>query len=157
VFNQIPFFVIGIGLYRIYMRERPRMALLTILAALACITVLHPLEFLGTALVAIGAFALILTGRAGFLRQPVLVWLGAISYSLYLIHNYAGRALILRLQDDAGWTANASVAAALVASLVVATVLTYLVERPAQRLIRRVYTGWRGRADRPRPALVKAG
>ncbi|MGK7871711.1 acyltransferase family protein [Falsiroseomonas sp. E2-1-a20] len=109
------------------------------------------------ALIAIGAFTLILTGRAGFLRQPVLVWLGAISYSLYLTHNYAGRALMLRLQDDAGWLANASVGAALVASLVVATVLTYLVERPAQRLIRRGYAGWRGQGDRLRPALSKSG
>jgi peptidoglycan/LPS O-acetylase OafA/YrhL len=157
VFGQIPFFVIGIGLYRLHMRERPRLALLVILAALATIPVQHPPEFLAAALVAIGAFALILTGRAGFLRQPVLVWLGAISYSLYLIHNYAGRSLILRLQDDAGWSANASIAAALVASLVVATVLTYLVERPAQRLIRRAYAGWRGRADHPPRVAVKAG
>jgi peptidoglycan/LPS O-acetylase OafA/YrhL len=157
VFNQIPFFVIGIGLYRIYMRDRPRMALLIILAALACITVLHPLEFLVAALVAIGAFALVLTGRAGFLRQPVLIWLGAISYSLYLVHNWAGRSLIVRLQQDADWSANASILAALVASLMVATVLTYLVERPAQRLIRRGYAAWNRRADRPRAALVKVG
>jgi peptidoglycan/LPS O-acetylase OafA/YrhL len=157
VFGQIPFFVIGIGLYRLHMRERPRLALLVILAALATIPVQHPPEFLAAALVAIAAFALILTGRAGFLRQPVLVWLGAISYSLYLVHNFAGRSLILRLQDDAGWSADASIAAALVASLVVATVLTYLVERPAQRLIRRAYANWRGRADQPRPALVKVG
>ncbi|MGK7871629.1 acyltransferase family protein [Falsiroseomonas sp. E2-1-a20] len=156
VFGQIPFFVIGIGLYRLHMRERPSMALLVILAALATIPVQHPFELLAAALVAIAAFALILTGRAGFLRQPVLVWLGAISYSLYLIHNYAGRSLILRLQDDAGWSANASVAAALVASLVLATVLTYLVERPAQRLIRRWYASWRSHTNRPRPVVVKA-
>ncbi|MGG5890179.1 acyltransferase family protein [Falsiroseomonas sp. HC035] len=156
VFNQIPFFVIGIGLYRIYMQERPRMALLIILAALACITVLHPLEYVGAALVAIGAFALVLTGRAGFLRQPVLIWLGAISYSLYLVHNFAGRALILRLQEDAGWSANVSIAAALVASLIVATVLTYLVERPAQRVIRLAYAHWRGRFNRKQPAITEA-
>ncbi|MGG5888708.1 acyltransferase family protein [Falsiroseomonas sp. HC035] len=157
VFNQIPFFVIGIGLYRIYMQERPRMAMLVILAALACITVLHPLEFLGAALVSIAAFALVLTGRAGFLRQPVLIWLGAISYSLYLVHNFAGRALILRLQDDAGWTANASVGAALAASLLIATVLTWWVERPAQRLIRRGYAAWRGRGGRVQPDRARSG
>ncbi|MGK7871597.1 hypothetical protein [Falsiroseomonas sp. E2-1-a20] len=131
------------------------MAVLLILAALVSIAGHHPLEFLGAAFVAIAAFALVLTGRAGFLRQPALIWLGAISYSLYLVHNFAGRALILRLQEDAGWSANASILAALAASLLVATLLTYLVERPAQRLIRRGYAAWRGRAERPRAARAK--
>lgn len=163
VFPEIGFFAIGIGLYRLHAGERRNLAILAILAilvilaSLATILVQHPAEHLATALVSIGAFGLILTGRAGFLRQPVLVWLGAISYSLYLIHNFAGRALILRLQDDAGWSANASIAAALVASLVLATLLTWLVERPAQRLIRGWYAGWRGQAEPPRRLSVKAG
>jgi peptidoglycan/LPS O-acetylase OafA/YrhL len=157
VFGQIAFFVIGICLYRLHQGERRLPAVLVMLAALGTILGQHPPEFAAAAMVSIAAFGLILSGHAGFLRQPVLVWLGAISYSLYLVHNFAGRALILRLQDDAGWSADASIAIALVASLVVATLLTFLVERPAQRLVRRAYAGWRGHADRTQPALVKAG
>jgi peptidoglycan/LPS O-acetylase OafA/YrhL len=157
VFEQIAFFVIGICLYRLHVGERRSLAVLVMLAALATILGQHPPEFAVAAAVAIAAFGLILGGYASFLRQPLLVWLGAISYSLYLVHNFAGRALIMRLQDDLGWSANASIGLALVSSVVVATLLTFLVERPAQRLIRRAYAGWRSYADRPRPALIKAG
>jgi len=138
VMDQIPFFVMGVCLYRIYSRERPADAGLIIVAALLTVSMQLPVEFLMAGLIALGAFGLILTGRAGFLRQPVLLWMGAISYTLYLVHNFAGRALIYRLEDE-GWTANAAVAMAMAIALLSATLLTWLVERPAQRAIRRWY------------------
>jgi peptidoglycan/LPS O-acetylase OafA/YrhL len=88
-----------------------------------------------TCAVAIGAFLLILRGRAGFLRSAPLVWFGTISYSLYLLHNFAGRSLIADLQRS-GWSTNFSIVAVTLLIIGAAALLTYTIERPAQRAIR---------------------
>jgi peptidoglycan/LPS O-acetylase OafA/YrhL len=68
---------------------------------------------------------------------PPLLWVGLVSYGLYLWH----LAVITKL-DDGGWedklTLPGFIAAALAGSLVFAAVSWYLVERPALRLGRRL-------------------
>ncbi|MGZ8979623.1 MAG: acyltransferase family protein [Burkholderiaceae bacterium] len=138
VIPEIPFFVIGVCLYRIQQAERVDQSIWFMLAALVTIALLkEPLDA-ATALAGIIAFAFIFSGRAALLRIPPLVWLGSISYSLYLIHNRAGRALIHALQQD-GWSANASILLVTLLAIGVAAAITYLIERPAQRAIRRWY------------------
>lgn len=136
VIPEIPFFVIGICLYRIQRAVRVDPSIWFMLAALVTIALQkEPLDA-ATALVGVAAFAFIFAGKAAVLRLPLFIWLGTISYSLYLIHNYAGRSLILVLQQ-AGWSANASILLVTALALGTATLLTYLIERPAQRAIRR--------------------
>ncbi len=72
---------------------------------------------------------------------PVLAWLGAISYSVYLIHPLL-LALFLRLpwaDGTAGLTAQVTLTSAFVAALLCCCSLTYrLVESPMQRAGRRI-------------------
>ena len=80
-------------------------------------------------------FSLIVVRRAGRLNTRPLVFLGTISYPLYLFHQNIGYAIIqqVRLHGVAyGW----ALAAAIAVSLGAATLLTYGVERPVQRLVR---------------------
>jgi peptidoglycan/LPS O-acetylase OafA/YrhL len=63
---------------------------------------------------------------------PPLVFLGRISYPLYLVHVALGYQVI-RLGVAWEWSTAAGVVAAGVVSLVAATLLHYLVERPGQR------------------------
>jgi len=159
VVSYLPYFVIGICLYRLWNRSGPRAAAALLLAALLTVAVTLTVWQLAAALIAVAAFALILTGRASILRARPLVWLGGISYSLYLVHNMAGRALILRLQE-AGWSPEAAFAAALLAVLLAATAINRAVERPALRAIRDIHargwdllwqsSGFAGRAGPPR-------
>jgi peptidoglycan/LPS O-acetylase OafA/YrhL len=67
-----------------------------------------------------------------WLSWPPLVFLGRVSYPLYLVHVVLGYEII-RLGVEQGWSTLHGVIAAGVASLVVATVLHYVVEVPGER------------------------
>jgi peptidoglycan/LPS O-acetylase OafA/YrhL len=67
---------------------------------------------------------------------PPLVFLGRISYPLYLVHVVLGFQVI-RFGVERGWSTAGGVAAAAVVSLMVATLLHYLVEIPGERWSRR--------------------
>lgn len=138
----IPFFAIGILFYRIHMRRDPpwkNIALIALGVAAVAYTG-EPVHLL-VALVCIGIFTLFVTGNLRWLRGRVFVFLGGISYSLYLLHQAIGFAVIHRL-ERLGVHSWIAVLAALVLSLVLATLLTRWVERPAMAAIR---AWWRGR------------
>jgi peptidoglycan/LPS O-acetylase OafA/YrhL len=73
-----------------------------------------------------------------------LLWLGVISYSLYLWHPVVARKIGgTRLDENHGWVPSAVVM--VVACIAVAAVSYYAIERPAQRLSRRLAGGRRER------------
>jgi peptidoglycan/LPS O-acetylase OafA/YrhL len=82
-------------------------------------------------------------GKLAWLKTSVLLWLGAISYTLYLTHQTIGYALLEQLFKAGlkGWPALVITAAAL---LGLASILTYWVERPALKAIR---AAWRNRKE----------
>lgn len=146
VLDYIPFFVIGMLFYRIWSGHRTwRQQFLYFLAALATVAWADAPEYLVAALVVTAIFAAMLRGWLPFLRTPLLLWLGAISYALYLIHHNVGLA-IMHGFDRAGLSTWIGMAVATATSLLLASVLTYGVERPAARAITH---WWRGRSARP--------
>lgn len=87
------------------------------------------------------ASALVLMGaalvyRPAFLRVRPMLFLGAISYSLYLVHQNVGYVVIRNL-DGTGVPHWGSVVVAFLLALAAATALNRLVERPAQAALRR--------------------
>jgi peptidoglycan/LPS O-acetylase OafA/YrhL len=78
------------------------------------------------------------TRRTPWLAQPVFVWLGAISYPLYLLHQNIGWSLQLRLRDM-GVPIDLGILCAAAVSLVLATGLARVVEQPAMGWIRQRY------------------
>jgi len=74
------------------------------------------------------AFALLIQSRSRLLENPVLVWLGTISYSLYLWQEFW-----LGTFRQSTWAAMTCKAGLMIAS---ASLSYYLVERPALTLLR---------------------
>jgi peptidoglycan/LPS O-acetylase OafA/YrhL len=73
--------------------------------------------------------------RVPWLTNRVLLFLGTISYSLYLIHATLGGVIIKRMIQS-GVNINLAILAAVTASLAIATSIAFLIERPAMRAIR---------------------
>ncbi len=74
----------------------------------------------------------------GFLRileNRVMLFLGMISYSLYLTHQNIGY-VVLRWMEGHGANVNLAILTALAVAIAVASALTFCIERPALRLLR---------------------
>lgn len=142
ILRHVPFFALGILFYRIYARSggvRPNLALIAL--SLVAISLSKPPVYLLAGAVCCTIFAFFASGRLRWLRAAPFVFLGGISYSLYLLHQVIGFALIHRL-EAAGVPSLAAVGITASAVIVLATALTYGVERPAMRRLRDV---WRRR------------
>lgn len=89
----------------------------------------------------------VIAGRLKWLATPVLLFFGTISYTLYLLHNHLGSTLreCLTRHGIGPWPGFLS---ALAMTLVLATALTFLVEKPAMKWIRQRYKQWQP-AGRP--------
>lgn len=141
ILGQIPWFAIGICVYRIAFHANAPHNRLDRITLVAAVLVLLAMESAG-----IAGFALVLaaivfgaaTGRLPILSTRLLVWLGTISYTLYLVHENIGWSIMLRLRD-LGWGTDMVVLSAIAISLALASAVTYLVERPAMAGIRKWY------------------
>jgi len=67
-------------------------------------------------------FLAVASGHMRWLAQPVLLWLGSVSYPFYLLHAVIGYAIIMRLQA-AGVSANVAPLFALAATLALAAIV----------------------------------
>ena len=129
----------------------------------ALIAVAVPLQFLSEGLEStfivstfLATFYLFVAGKLSFIAVRPLVYLGGISYSLYLIHGIMGHAIIINLSE---YTSSAAVLmlVPIVASLAIAHVITNRWEVPTLKFLRSWYKRYRevlhGRA---RPILQTA-
>lgn len=142
ILDHLAWFVLGIC---VHLHTRPRQAddrarsLWLGVSALVTIGLAH-----GS--LAVVALVLTLTvwaaasGSLPFLRFSPLVWLGAVSYPLYLIHQNVGYSLILAIQRS-GIDRDVAALGATLASLCIAGALHRAVELPAMAFIRE---WWRG-------------
>jgi len=83
-------------------------------------------------------FVLCVSGHGRWLASQPCIFLGTISYSLYLIHGTLGFRLQL-LNHALGLPPLANLAVAIALTVSAAAVVTYLVERPANRAIKALY------------------
>lgn len=135
----MPWFAIGIAVYfhRSGPPQRRPLCVATALAALVVIAIVESFQTTAFSIAFAALFAVAASGRVRFLRFAPLVWVGTISYPLYLIHENAGWALLRRL-EIMGIPANAAILITTFVALAVAAVITYLIEKPAMSAIR----GW---------------
>ncbi len=146
ILQYLPWFCLGIAVYvGLHPRnaQAKRQAGLTALAAMGTLALVES-AWIGVLALALTSLVwLAASGRAAPLRWQVLVWLGGISYPLYLLHENIGWSLLLRLHA-LGVGPDLSVALVVMAVLLLSHAAHRSVELPAMRWIRR---RWRERQN----------
>lgn len=141
ILQYIPWFTLGICIYQVTLRKKEMSNLRPLLTAAAAVLTLAIAEsaLVGGLALAFGllVYAAAL-GRLRMLDTRVFLWLGAISYPLYLIHENIGWSIQLQALAH-GIPFEVTGLLALVFSLASATALTRWVEQPALRWIRARY------------------
>jgi peptidoglycan/LPS O-acetylase OafA/YrhL len=135
VLGYFPFFAIGMIFYRFYSGAISRGRLLLWQILLALVAGMIGWEATPVAAIIIVTFWLMLAGRLSFLASPLLLWLGAISYPLYLVHQNVGYVVIHQL-GLAGVSIELAAVIATALALWSAHFLHRYVEDPAQRWLR---------------------
>lgn len=150
-------FAVGVAIYFLYSRGFSRsfhdICLVLIIASAPLIQYIHT-GLMGFWAVLASVLLMVAATRhwLGWITNPITLWLGSISYPLYLIHEHAGWHL-LSLQQDYGVNPYIALIATVSFMLIVATLLSRFIEKPAQRKIRDYYKKSLGAAE-ARPAFA---
>ncbi|MBS1817567.1 MAG: acyltransferase [Acidobacteria bacterium] len=137
--HPMPFFLIGVVLYRVSragMQSVDVAALLVALADIGLHTRAHR-PHLEAAILGLMIVMMIVATQSGArpLRLPALVFLGEISYAIYLMHVIVG-AQMMAPMAAAGWDRNISIAIGILVTIALATMSTFGLERPVVWLLR---------------------
>ncbi len=143
-FDYCPFFAIGILFYKAWREGWTQRAAALVVLAFFVEILLAGWEGAAVTLMFTFIFWAAVKGWMRFLVNGVTLWLGTISYSLYLTHRNLGYLLLSSLHER-GVGAVTSIVVALLGALSLATVLTYAIERPASAAIRSWYLSRRDR------------
>ena len=140
--KYFPLFFSGILFYKLYtQKEKPLKNYALVLLCLLCNLSLYKSdwyifisfkEYAGMIILYFLLFFLFVNNRLNFIVNPVTIFLGKISYSLYLIHNFISVGLLVPVLVDT-WHLNfwfASLGIVLPVNLLIASFVNYVVEVP---------------------------
>lgn len=125
------FFVLGMMFYKLHKQDHWRNHLIIGLC-LAYETIFLGWLNAGAMLLFIAIFYLLVYGKLGFFKNRWLVYIGTISYSLYLVHQNLGYAIIRGL-ETLGLTSAWGLLIPIAAMIGLATAMTFGIEKPARR------------------------
>lgn len=147
--DYAPFFAIGMASWRVWAGERRWGEQWPVLAA-TLITIIAT-ESWDVALVAgtlMVIFWAMVEGWLGWLAIGPLIWVGRISYSLYLVHQYIGFTVMLRA-EAAGIGPIKSYGLAIACAFLLGWLVNRMVERPAARWLTARWEARRARTGAP--------
>ena len=136
--KHLPFFIAGIAIFKLSAGQRSLRVWMIIAITLATTGLLYSTDHLLLFGVFYMVFYAAVTGRLVFLRGRGIVWLGAISYPLYLLHQNIGY-VIIQYSYGFGLGAWAAICVAGLGVLALAWAVTVWIEQPAMRFIRSSY------------------
>lgn len=150
VLRWIPFFAIGMLSYRVWAGQRSwRQQTPFLMAIFAVVAVTETRDLLLVAVLLVLVFALAIKGHLRWLCVRPLMWVGSISYSLYLVHQHIGFVIMVN-GDRMGLSPLLSYGVALATAFLLGALINRTVERPGAEWIMRQWRerGWGARSLR---------
>jgi peptidoglycan/LPS O-acetylase OafA/YrhL len=142
VLRYIPFFAIGLLSYRVWAGLRSwRQQLPYLAVVLLTVALFDSPDLIMVAVLLIACFWALVQGYLDFLCIRPLLWLGSISYSMYLVHQNIGFVIMLKA-DAAGLDPWMGLLLAMAVAIGLGAMVNRFVERPAAR---RIVAWWDGR------------
>ena len=141
ILPHAPYFIMGMTWYRIQRDGFTGMSAAVIFAAIATAFLADGVEDGVVAVIVATTLGLGVLGGLRWAVSRVTLWLGAISYPLYLLHRNLGYRLLFAL-NARGVSSILAVCIAIVFAFALATAVHRLVERPAMTAIRKRYKAW---------------
>ncbi len=146
ILDRAHFFIIGMLLYKIFSNKKDAIFKYFII----CICLLFSLlsgggeSLLFTSLF-VAIFVAFINGKLVFINHKIMLFMGTISYSLYLTHLYLGIVTIKTL-ERLRVNLNVSIAVALCLAILVATAITFFIEKPAIEFLKNRYRRFKAKA-----------
>jgi peptidoglycan/LPS O-acetylase OafA/YrhL len=137
ILKSIPFFAAGICFYLSFNNKSTTLTNLIFVLVIA-----HILKYYTAIESGILLFAMTyiyLQNKIQRAENRMLVFLGTISYSLYLIHQNIGYSIIQK-GYEMGLPSMVNILTAILFTLFLATLLTYFVEKPAERICKKIFS-----------------
>ncbi len=156
VLRYVCWFAIGMASYRVWAGERRWQDQVPLLALiLLTVTISETWDvILFTALLML-TFWGVVEGRLRWICVPPLIWIGQISYSLYLVHQHIGFTIMLRT-DAAGWHPLLGYTLAIAAAIGLGYAVNRFVERPCARYVTTRWDRWKSHRT-GQPAALEQG
>ena len=125
-----PLFISGILLYNWHKSgSLPAIDVFFLALAMSHALIAYPAPFNIFVLACYGVFVMAISGYLNFIVNTITLWLGSLSYSLYLIHQNIGYGIIDQ-SYAMGLSGLTGVTMAVVVSFLLATLIHYYVEKP---------------------------
>lgn len=144
------FFYSGILFYMLYTGAgRKSTVQLHLLASFGVALSFFAMEnwaFMAVGVVLYSVFYLGISGRMSILVNKPLLFLGSISYALYLFHQYIGYIIINQTKAYFG-DSILVIVPPLVISIVCAYLITQLIEQPTVQFLKKLYKGYTSRSE----------
>jgi peptidoglycan/LPS O-acetylase OafA/YrhL len=138
ILKYISFFAAGISFYNIINEKQLKLSIFVLIVSLlTTIATFSLVHFYITTLI-YAVFYLSVTGKVKGLSSKPLIYIGGLSYSLYLIHQNVGYIIINKFYEN-GFNPVLGIFSALIISLIIASILTKYVEKPSLLFIRDRY------------------
>lgn len=144
ILRYVPWFALGISIYKLTgsSTNKSRFPWITVALSLAGLLITDGAGIFFLAIFFSLLVALAACSKLRFLEARLFVWLGAISYPLYLLHQNVGWTLLLQSLER-GLGIDVAVIGVLLLMLFSATMVSIAVEQPAMKWIRREYAAYK--------------
>jgi peptidoglycan/LPS O-acetylase OafA/YrhL len=137
-FEYLPYFLSGIMIYKIHEKNYSKLTIIVLILSIIINLTTIEFKFIWFIFFIYFLFILVSINKINWISNKILIYFGAISYSLYLIHQNLGY-IVLNYLYSKNFLPLFSFLFALIISIIISSVFTYYIEKPTIKILKNIY------------------